>query len=375
MANDIAQTRAELEQLTVALAPILGALSGTNPPPSLGEMANDIARTKAELEQLADVLAPVTAELTAADPPPSRARIFADLTQLKAELTAADPPGAIFDDLAHTKSELAELRSEFEEFTARIRAVFPLLGDRPRPVITPELRSILMLISDAVTPETSDDDLFANPDLGLELLSFPAITNWSPFEAKSVRRLLHAPRSVGGFFLECFAVDEPTETVRLFTKSFPRPRTLRLALPVPIPISVASENGGETLSFGFFDSLISADATELRVRTLLDTLEQRTVLHLRLEGVDARCVTRQALEDFSYKFDLRMLVDFTRGVRLLILRTEADSEAEREMRADLERLYDDALAAAARGGQDIERQGPLAIETIAITELADGERM
>jgi uncharacterized coiled-coil protein SlyX len=277
----------------------------------------------------------------------------------------ASPHGEIFADLA-------QLKADFVNFTAQVRAVFPVLGERRRPEITPELRATLMLMSDTVTPETSDDELFANADLGLELLSFPPIEDWSQFEASAIRRSLRVPGAIGAFFLECFAIDEPTETLHLFTKLYPRARTLQFALPVPIPIAVSSERDGETLSFGFFDSLLSADVTESRVRKVISALGRRTVREVRFEGVDPQFVKRQTLEDLSYDFDLRILVDFGRDVRLLILKTEWDADAEQETQA-LVKLYEEALAATARGGRGSARKEPLAITAVRMAELAEGE--
>jgi hypothetical protein len=205
-------------------------------------------------------------------------------------------------------------------------------------------------MSDSVAYDTPAAELFARPELGLDLLRDPPITDWSVFTPAAVRRRLRVPATLACFFIECFALDEPAAAVHQYPKRYRPGLVLQCALPVPLPISVSADADAEALSLGFFDSLLPALETEARVRTLLNGIYARCALHVTFESVDARFLSPETLDDFAIDFDLRVLARFgavdpeteTRSLSLLILQTQWDAQLEQDTRARLDALFGEA---------------------------------
>jgi hypothetical protein len=221
---------------------------------------------------------------------------------------------------------------------------------RTLPEVSDDLRSVLVVMSDAVTYDTPAAELFLHPELGLDLLLHPPITDWSVFTPAAVRRRLRVPAMLASFFIECFAQDEPAETMHQYPKAFPQPLVLQCALPVPLPVSVSRDADAATLSLGFFDSLLPAAETEARVRALLNGIYARSALHVTFERVDARFFSPETLDEFAFDFDVPLLARFgavdpeteTQGLSLLVLQTQWDQQRDQDTRAKLDALYAEA---------------------------------
>jgi hypothetical protein len=203
-------------------------------------------------------------------------------------------------------------------------------------------------MDDSIGWDTMDDDLYAIPDLRLDLLLRPQITDFRPYTADKVIQRLRVPGRFADFFIECFALDEPEETLHRTPKQFPpEGSVLKFQIPVVVPFFVSSE--GRQMTFGFVDTpVLRASEAEQIVKWLLNKLWSRRLFVVKMESIDARSIGFNEIDDLAMNWDVRVLAEFgpmnaeleTQDFTLFIIKSHWDEEVDAAVRRELERLYE-----------------------------------
>jgi hypothetical protein len=205
-------------------------------------------------------------------------------------------------------------------------------------------------MNDSVTYDTPEADLFAIPDLRLDLLSRPPLTDFRPYTTANFARGLRVPAVFAEFFIECFAVDEPRATLHRRHKVFPRDgAVLKFQLPAVLPIVVKPE--GKTVTFHFVDTpLLGSIETEQIVKRLLNVLSSRSLFVAKLERIDARSFAERIddIDSFAVDLDIRLLFDVgsidrnleVHDVTFFVIKSHWDGELERDVRESIAAFFD-----------------------------------
>jgi hypothetical protein len=184
-------------------------------------------------------------------------------------------------------------------------SVLLLLPARPASdaAISASIRSILLLMSNAITPQTTDAALRQNPDLGTALIGRVATNSGGDDPV----RLMNVPSLLAEFFIEAFAVDHPRAQRHHTPKDFTRPTVIGVRLPEPILMSFASPEPGK-IQFGFFHTdFETAEEFQRRVSGVLSSIAQRRMLIAQFDNVDLQNFPDAAVAAIARDLDLCML--------------------------------------------------------------------
>jgi hypothetical protein len=169
--------------------------------------------------------------------------------------------------------------------------------------ITEPIRSILLLMSNTITAQTSDAVLRQNADLGTALIGRVATKSGGDDPV----RLMNVPSLLAEFFIEAFAVDHPRAPRHHSPKDFTRPTLISIRLPEPIPMSFESRDPGK-IQFGFFHTdFETAEELQRRVSAVLSSIAQRRMLVAQFENVDLHNFPDAAIAAVARDLDLCVL--------------------------------------------------------------------
>lgn len=206
---------------------------------------------------------------------------------------------------------------------------------------------MLLLMDNDIPVDTPPEELMNMPDLNLDLLTRPPLTDFTPYYMETVQQKLRVPRRLAEFFIESFALDEAPQQIHISPKRFPeRGALIQFQIPAVVPIFVTGES--RTITFCFFNTpLISANDTERIVKRRLNVLSQRSLLVVHFERVDSRGFAQADIDAFANDLDVRVLVEFgrvdtaieTRDLTMFVMKSHWDPELEALVREEIDRLY------------------------------------
>jgi hypothetical protein len=174
----------------------------------------------------------------------------------------------------------------------------------------------LLLMNRQIPVQSTLDDLKRIPSLGLDFLSKPPLTDFTPYTGSGLSRL-SVPTALASFFIEAFAVEQPAGQQLNQDKRFDTPTVLKFRFPAIFP--VACESVPTYVNFGFFDTPIAtAVETCQLLRGVLDSMSRVPTYVVEFREVDREVLTAAAVSKLARDF----------GVVVLLRQREANPEFE-----------------------------------------------
>lgn len=171
--------------------------------------------------------------------------------------------------------------------------------------IPPEIRNILLLMSDEITFQTPDEEILKNPVFGLNRLEKTAGNE--PMHP-SPDMLVNVPSNICDFFVEAFAQNQPLDVLHRLNKDFSRHTTLFLSIPFTLPVSFYSIPDNKT-QIGLYDTpIITAKEAHDLVTYVLNTIAIREMRVYHFEGIDAESFNTESLEKISRDLNVKVAI-------------------------------------------------------------------